>query len=140
MAPLLKVRDLQVRYRLPAGFFTHRELRAVNGVSFELAPNETLGLVGESGCGKTSLGRAVIRLLEPAAGSIHFEGDDITHLAPAELRPRRKRFQMVFQDPYGSLNPRMTVGQIVGEPLEIHRLWQNLGEPEDKGPQLLKVV
>jgi len=138
--PLLKVQDLQVRYKLSAGFFAHRELRAVNDVSFELAPNETLGLVGESGCGKSSLGRAVIRLLEPAAGSIHFEGEDITHLQPSELRPRRKRFQMVFQDPYGSLNLRMTVGQIVAEPLEIHELAGDRSARENRVRDLLKSV
>jgi oligopeptide/dipeptide ABC transporter ATP-binding protein len=118
--PLLEVQSLEVRYRLRGGIFRRRELRAVNGVSFTLAPNETLGLVGESGCGKSSLGRAVIRLIEPAAGSIRFEGEDITHLRGRKLRPRRKKFQMIFQDPYGSLNPRMTIGEIVGEPLEIH--------------------
>jgi oligopeptide transport system ATP-binding protein len=139
-APLLKVQDLQVRYKLRAGFFVHRELRAVNDVSFELPPNETLGLVGESGCGKSSLGRAVIRLLEPAAGSIQFEGEDITHLHASELRPRRKRFQMVFQDPYGSLNPRMTIGQIVGEPLEIHQLAGDRGAREERVAELLRVV
>src|SRR4051812_4374555 len=139
-APLLKVQDLQVRYKLRAGFFKHRELRAVNNVSFELAPNETLGLVGESGCGKSSLGRAVIRLLEPVAGSVQFEGEDITHLQSAELRPRRKRFQMVFQDPYGSLNPRMTIGQIVGEPLEIHRLGENRAARAERVGQLLQSV
>src|SRR3569832_444123 len=115
MAALLQVRDLQVRYKLSTGLFKHRELRAVNNVTFALAPNETLGLVGESGCGKSSLGRAIVRLIEPVAGSIQFENDDITHLGAAELRPRRKKFQMVFQDPYGSLDPRMTVGQIISE-------------------------
>lgn len=139
-APLLNVKNVHVRYRLRDGFFAHRELRAVNDVSFELAPNETLGLVGESGCGKSSLGRAVIRLLEPAAGSIAFEGEDITHLTPAELRPRRKRFQMIFQDPYGSLNPRMTIGEIVGEPLEIHNLTKNASARDERVRGLLKSV
>jgi oligopeptide transport system ATP-binding protein len=139
-APLLKVQDLQVRYKLRAGFFAHRELRAVNDVSFELASNETLGLVGESGCGKSSLGRAVIRLVEPAAGSIHFEGEDITHLDASELRPRRKRFQMVFQDPYGSLNPRMTIGEIVSEPLEIHRLAGDRSARDKRVAELLRAV
>jgi oligopeptide transport system ATP-binding protein len=140
MAPLLKIHDLQVRYKLRDGFFSHRELRAVNGVSFELAPNETLGLVGESGCGKSSLGRAIVRLLEPAAGSILFDGEDITHLGSAELRPRRKRFQMVFQDPYGSLNPRMTIGQVIGEPLEIHRLAGARSDREQRVRELLQSV
>jgi len=140
MATLLKVQDLQVRYKLRDGFFSHRELRAVNGVSFELAPNETLGLVGESGCGKTSLGRATVRLLEPVAGSIQFEGEDITHLRSEELRSRRKHFQMVFQDPYGSLNPRMTIGQVISEPLEIHRLAGTRAEREGRVRDLLKSV
>jgi oligopeptide/dipeptide ABC transporter ATP-binding protein len=140
MAPLLKVHDLQVRYKLSAGLFKHRELRAVNNVTFALAPNETLGLVGESGCGKSSLGRAIIRLIEPTAGSIQFENDDITHLDAAELRPRRKKFQMVFQDPYGSLDPRMTVGQIIGEALEIHGIGATRDERETRVRDLLKAV
>jgi oligopeptide transport system ATP-binding protein len=140
MAALLQVRDLDVRYKLRDGFFSHRELRAVNHVTFELGPNETLGLVGESGCGKSSLGRAVIRLLDPAAGSIHFEGEDITHLPAGDLRPRRKRFQMVFQDPYGSLNPRMTIGQVISEPLEIHSLAKTRADCEGRVRELLKSV
>jgi oligopeptide transport system ATP-binding protein len=140
MAALLQVRDLQVRYKLGGGLLSHRELRAVNNVSLELAPNETLGLVGESGCGKTSLGRAIVRLLQPTAGSIQFEGEDITHLASGELRPRRKRFQMVFQDPYGSLNPRMTIGQVISEPLEIHRLAKTRADRESRVRELLKSV
>lgn len=140
MPALLEVKDLQVRYKLPSGLFSHRTLQAVNGVSFHIPPNETLGLVGESGCGKSSLGRAVIRLLEPAAGSIRFEGDDITHLQPAELRPRRKKFQMIFQDPYGSLNPRMTIGQIISEPLEIHQLAKTRADREARVSDLLKSV
>ena len=97
-------------------------VRAVDGVSLTLGRGETVGLVGESGCGKTSLGRAVVRLLEPTAGEILFEGEAITHLDGAALRVRRKKFQMIFQDPYGSLDPRMTVDDIVGEALDIHRL------------------
>src|SRR3954467_6204290 len=140
MTPLLTVHGVEVRYRSRAGFFGQREIRAVNGVSFDLAPNETLGLVGESGCGKSSLGRAVVRLLEPAAGSIQFEGEEITHLTAAQLRPKRKKFQMVFQDPYGSLNPRMTVGEIIGEPLQIHRLGATRKEREERVRELLKSV
>src|SRR5262245_3408681 len=127
---LLEVTDLHVRYPVRQGFFQRGELRAVNGVSFALAAGETLGLVGESGCGKSSLGRAVVRLLEPSAGQVKFEEEDITHLRAEELRPRRKRFQMVFQDPYGSLNPRMTVGEIIEEPLEIHGLGVTRAERE----------
>ncbi len=139
-AALLDVQHLEVRYPIRRGFFGHAELRAVNGVSFTLAAGETLGLVGESGCGKSSLGRAVVRLIEPAAGRIRFEGADITHLKPAELRPTRKRIQMVFQDPYGSLNPRMTVGTILSEPLEIHGLGKTRAERETRVRELLKSV
>jgi oligopeptide transport system ATP-binding protein len=140
MAALLEVRDLEVRYPISRGLFSRAELRAVNGVSFELAAGETLGLVGESGCGKSSLGRAVIRLLEPAAGSVRFEGVDITHLRSADLRPKRKRFQMVFQDPFGSLNPRMTVGEIVVEPLEIHEMSGNKASRDQRAQELLTSV
>jgi oligopeptide transport system ATP-binding protein len=137
---LLEVKDVEVRYAIQRGFLKRAELRAVNGVSFELAAGETLGLVGESGCGKSSLGRAVVRLLEPAGGRILFEGAEITHLSAGELRPKRKRFQMVFQDPYGSLNPRMTVGEIAAEPLEIHGLGDGRKDRGDRMKELLKSV
>lgn len=140
MAALLEVCDLEVRYPVRRGFFERAELRAVNGVSFELAAGETLGLVGESGCGKSSLGRAVVRLVEPSAGRLRFEEADITHLSANELRSKRKRFQMVFQDPYGSLNPRMTVGQIISEPLEIHRIGTTRAERDARVRELLKSV
>jgi peptide/nickel transport system ATP-binding protein/oligopeptide transport system ATP-binding protein len=97
-------------------------VRAVDGVSFSIAPGETLGLVGESGCGKTTTGRLVLRAIEPTSGRIRFDGDDITALADGALLPFRRKAQIVFQDPYTSLNPRMTVGRIVGEPIAVHRL------------------
>ncbi|MFM1767549.1 MAG: Oligopeptide transport ATP-binding protein OppF [Verrucomicrobiota bacterium] len=121
---LLEVRDLQVHFPVRHGLFrAAREwVRAVDGVSFTLAPGETLGLVGESGCGKSTLGRAVMRLTEPTAGRILFDGEDITELRGRALQSRRRGFQMVFQDPFGSLNPRHTVEAILGEALDIHRL------------------
>ena len=121
---LLQVHDLKVHFPVQHGLFSRvkAHVKAVDGISFSLAPGETLGLVGESGCGKTTLGRAVIRLIEPTSGSVHFNGEDITKLDGAELRSRRRGFQMIFQDPFGSLNPRMTVEQIIGEALDIHGL------------------
>src|SRR5205807_3892917 len=95
---------------------------AVDGLTFSIAPGEMLGLVGESGSGKTTVGNCVMRLLEPTSGTIRLKGRDITHLSRRQMRPLRRELHMVFQDPYSSLNPRMTCGQIVGEPLRLHRL------------------
>src|SRR5436189_818472 len=124
MSALLEVQNLKVHFPVRHGLFSRakQSVKAVDGVSFTLASGETLGLVGESGCGKTTLGRAIIRLIEPTAGSVLFEGEDITQLEGEALRTRRRRFQMIFQDPYSSLNPRMTVIQIIGEAIDIHRL------------------
>jgi len=121
---LLEVRNLKVHFPVQHGVFSHvrAHVKAVDGVSFSLAPGETLGLVGESGCGKTTLGRAIVRLIEPTAGMVLFEGEDIAQLDGGELRARRRKFQMIFQDPFGSLNPRMTVEDIIGEALDIHVL------------------
>ncbi len=120
--PLLSVEDLVVRYTRPAGLFGRETVEAVRGVSLDIAPGETLGLVGESGCGKSSLARAILRLVEPASGRVTFDGADVLALAPAPLRALRRRMQIVFQDPWASLNPRLTVGAAVREGLEIHRL------------------
>jgi oligopeptide transport system ATP-binding protein len=119
---LLAVQNLKVHFSVKHGVFSRVRdfVKAVDGVSFSIAPGETLGLVGESGCGKTTLGRAIVRLVEPTAGSVLFEGEDLTQLSGTELRARRRKVQMIFQDPYGSLNPRMTVEDIIGEALDIH--------------------
>jgi oligopeptide transport system ATP-binding protein len=115
-------------------------VRAVDDVSFTIAPGETGGLVGESGCGKTTLGRAVIRLVEPTAGQIIFEGEDLARLGGSALRERRRKFQMIFQDPYGSLNPRSTVENIIGEALDIHGLAANDSARRQRVQSLLEDV
>ena len=115
-------------------------VKAVDGVTLNIAPAETLGLVGESGCGKTTLGRAVVRLVEPTDGRIVLEGEDLTRLKGSALRARRRKFQMIFQDPYGSLNPRATVGNIIGEALDIHRLAPNAAARRQRVESLLQDV
>ncbi len=122
-APLLRVDGLRVHFPVTEGVIFRKQVgavKAVDGVSFELHAGETLGLVGESGCGKSTTALSVLRMQEPTAGSIFFEGRDITSATPAEMRPLRRRLQMVYQDPFGSLNPRMRVRDIIGEPLLVH--------------------
>jgi peptide/nickel transport system ATP-binding protein/oligopeptide transport system ATP-binding protein len=122
--PLLEVNDLVKHYPVRGGVLRRRigTVHAVDGVSFSLNAGETLGLVGESGCGKSTVARSVLRLVEPSSGSIRLNGTDITRLGKSELRPHRRSMQIVFQDPFASLNPRMTAGDIVGEPLGVHGL------------------
>jgi oligopeptide transport system ATP-binding protein len=121
--PLLSVRDLKVHFPVTTGVIARRQVgtvKAVDGVSFDVERGETLGLVGESGCGKSTTGLAVLRMLDITSGKVEFEGEDITAYDRARMRPIRARIQMVYQDPYGSLNPRMKVADIVGEPLVVH--------------------
>src|SRR6266508_3389395 len=122
---LVSVKDLKMYFPVTSGLiFQHKvaDVKAVDGVTFEIKRGETLGLVGESGCGKSTTGRAVLQLYRPTAGTVDFEGHELTKLKGGDLRRMRRRMQMIFQDPYASLTPRMTVGSIIGEPLEIHNL------------------
>ena len=121
---LLEVKNLKVHFPVKHGLFSRvrAHVKAVDDVSFAIEPGETLGLVGESGCGKTTLGRAIVKLVEPTSGNVLFEGKDIAHMSGSELRSIRRGLQMIFQDPVGSLNPRMTVEEIIGEALDIHKL------------------
>ena len=139
---LVAIKDLQTHFPIRAGVLQHPVgwVRAVDGVSLTINEGETLGLVGESGCGKTTLGRTILRLIEPTAGEIRFDGQDVTTLNGSGLKPFRRKAQMIFQDPYGSLNPRMTVGNIVAEPLRIHKLCANKGEERDRVAELLRSV
>jgi len=118
----------------------HEFVRAVDDVSCAIESGETLGLVGESGCGKTTLGRAIVRLIDPTAGCVLLEGEDITRLRGEALRARRRKFQMIFQDPYGSLNPRMAVESIIGEALDIHKLAENAAARRRRVAELLRAV
>jgi len=122
---LVELTDLKVYFPIKSGLVLDRhvgDIKAVDGVSFEIRKGETLGLVGESGCGKSTVGRAILRLYEPTAGKVVFDGQDITKLGEAELRPLRRRMQMVFQDPFSSLNPRHSVGRMISEPMRVHGL------------------
>ena len=139
---LLEIKDLKTHFPIRAGVLQRPVgwVRAVDGVSFAINEGETVGLVGESGCGKTTLGRTILRLIEPTAGEIRFDGQDITTLDGADAKPFRRKAQMIFQDPYGSLNPRMTVGNIIAEPLRIHKLCATRSEERDRVAELLRAV
>jgi peptide/nickel transport system ATP-binding protein len=139
---LVEIKDLKTYFPVRAGVLqrTVGWVRAVDGVSFAINEGETVGLVGESGCGKTTLGRTILRLVEPTDGEIRFDGQDITKLNRADMRPFRRKAQMIFQDPYGSLNPRMTVGNIIAEPLRIHKLCASKNEVRDRVAELLRSV
>ncbi|MFF9015917.1 ABC transporter ATP-binding protein [Streptomyces sp. NPDC014870] len=141
--PILEVRDLYKHYPLTRGIVIKKQVgavKAVDGVDFDLRAGETLGIVGESGCGKSTVAKMLVNLERPTSGAIRYKGDDITTLSPKALRAVRRNIQMVFQDPYTSLNPRMTVGDIIGEPYEIHPEVAPKGDRRRKVQDLLDVV
>ncbi|MCW5722837.1 MAG: dipeptide ABC transporter ATP-binding protein [Devosia sp.] len=139
---LLEVRDLKMYFPIRKGILIQRhvaDVKAVDGISFDIKAGETLGLVGESGCGKSTTGRAILQLYHPTAGSVKFDNQELTTMKGETLRRQRRRMQMIFQDPYASLNPRMTVGSIIGEPLDIHGLAKGKARQE-RVQELLRLV
>jgi oligopeptide/dipeptide ABC transporter ATP-binding protein len=141
--PLVEVRDVVKHFPITSGIIIQRQVaavHAVDGVSFDVLRGETLGIVGETGCGKSTTARLITRLLEPTSGTIRFEGDDISHLRAGRVKPLRKEMQMIFQDPYSSLNPRKTVGSIIAEPYKIHGLKEAKGERKRAVQDLMEQV
>lgn len=138
---LIEVKNLKKWFRVQRGLWRTqlKHVRAIDGISFGIKKGETLGLVGESGCGKTTVGRTIIRLYDPTEGQVLYEGQDIARLTEEELKPYRRKVQMIFQDPYASLNPRMTVSDIIAEPLNVHGLVAP-SERQDRVHELLKMV
>jgi oligopeptide transport system ATP-binding protein len=140
---LLDVRNLVMHFPLTKGIVFQRQVgavQAVDDISFHVRRGETIGLVGESGCGKSTTGRAILQLYKPTAGTVMFEGKDLTKLGSSEMRKMRRNLQMIFQDPYASLNPRMTVGNIVGEPMQIHNTAKDSKDRNEQVQELLRVV
>ena len=132
---LISVRGLRKYFPVLEGFLIKRvvaEVKAVDDVSFDIRRGETLGLVGESGCGKTTIGRCLLRLEKPTAGSIEYQGEDLAAMSDEGLKALRRKIQVIFQDPFSSLNPRMKIGQILGEPMRVHRLYATAGERKDR--------
>ena len=140
--PLLKVKDLEKKYSLSKNIWdkTTSYVRAVDDVSFEVFPGETLGLIGESGCGKTTLGRSILRLIEPDSGLIYFNNSNLLSLDSQSLKKQRKNINIVFQDPYSSLNPRMSIGNAILEPMKVHKLYRNNKKRKEKVISLLEKV
>lgn len=139
---LLEVRDLKVWFPVLGGLLRRHvdDVKAVDGVSFSVEQGQTVGLVGESGSGKTTVGRALLKLVPATAGSVTYDGSEVLSMSEREFRPLRRQMQMIFQDPFGSLNPRMTIGAIVSEPLEIHFKSMSAGDRRDRTAQLLTQV
>ena len=134
---LVQAHDMKMYFPIKTGWFHSKPLKAVDGVSFDIRPGETLGLVGESGCGKTTVGRTLLRLYNPTGGEVYFDGKKVDAKSIGGLR---KDMQMVFQDPYSSLNPRMTVEDIIGEPLDVHKLYTSRQDRRDKILHLMELV
>ena len=140
---LIEVNNLEMYFPVTSGIILQKkiaEIKAVDNVSFNIKKGETLGLVGESGCGKTTTGRCILRLNEPTGGAVTYDGNDVLSLDNNAMRNMRRQMQIIFQDPYGSLNPRMTCGDIVGEPLKIHKLYNGRSEYKEKVSNLLETV
>jgi oligopeptide transport system ATP-binding protein len=140
---ILSVQGLKMYFPIIQGLIIQRhvgDIKAVDGLNFRIKKGETLGLVGESGCGKSTTGRAILQLYRPTDGQVVFNGEDLTRLKGEALRRKRRQMQMIFQDPYASLNPRMTVGNIISEPLEVHNIYRTRGERRERVQELLKVV
>lgn len=136
--PLIEVKDLKQYFNISTSMFKSKPLKAVDGVSFSINKGETLGLVGESGCGKTTVGRTILHLYKPTGGEIWYDGKEIK--SKSDIKEFRKKATMVFQDPYSSLNPRMTVSDIIGEPLDVHKLYSNKKERQEKILQFMDYV
>ena len=134
---ILEVEHLKQYFPIRTGFFETKPLKAVDDVSFSIKPGETLGLVGESGCGKTTVGRSIIRIYKPTDGKVTFDGEEITD---KNILKMRRKMQMVFQDPYSSLNPRMTVEDIIGEPLDVHKMYKTKAERREKVLSLMETI
>ncbi|MBI2027499.1 MAG: dipeptide ABC transporter ATP-binding protein [Deltaproteobacteria bacterium] len=139
---LVRIKDLVKHFALKGGFFSRQvaSVKAVNGVSLDIKKGETVGLVGESGCGKSTLGRMVLRLLEPSSGEVYLDGKNIYQLSRGQMLKVRRRMQIIFQDPFASLNPRMTIKSILGEPLSVHKLVKTKKEKRERLKELLDIV
>ena len=141
-SPLVEINNLKMHFPVTEGIIFQKKIadvKAVDGVSFNIQKGETLGLVGESGSGKTTAGRSILHLIKPTSGSVKFEGEEVTEMSGSQLRAMRRKMQIIFQDPYGSLNPRMSCGDIVGEPLKIHKLTSTKQEYKKRVAELLEI-